>query len=146
MRFQRGDSESIFFQHAGDPLTPGWASTKEAHRNPNYRGDGSPAKFLSRRWAYRDAETVCSGHWQDQTFPRGWQGGLPFAYHIGPGTRKSFTLKFAVKHKNRPNLQCDLQKLKGTEKPGSVGDTRQPPRCLGFTALADPSSGTASPF
>ena len=71
---------------AGDPSTPGYASKAGAVRIPLQEmpvphipvvpiGYGNAAELLS---LVRGAE-----------IPRGWQGGLPFRYHVGPGPTRA---------------------------------------------------------
>ena len=71
---------------AGDPSTPGYASKAGAVRIPLQQmpvphipvvpiGYGNAAELLS---LVRGAE-----------IPRGWQGGLPFRYHVGPGPTRA---------------------------------------------------------
>lgn len=66
----------------GDPTTPGWASVAGARRLPVAElnvpripvvpiGYGNAAELL------RDLRGTA--------IPAGWQGGLPFRYHVGPG-------------------------------------------------------------
>ena len=135
---QRGTVKYIF-QHAGDPLTPGWASTKEAHRIPITEATDLP-KIPVAPLAYRDAEPLLKAL-AGPNVPKGWQGGLPFAYHIGPGLAKVH-LKVRSEHKNRPIYNV-IAKLKGTERPDQwviLGNHHD----AWVYGAADPSSGTAS--
>ena len=135
---QRGTVKYIF-QHAGDPLTPGWASTKEAHRVPITEATDLP-QIPVAPLAYRDAEPLLKAL-AGPNVPRGWQGGLPFAYHIGPGLAK-VRLKVHSEHKNRPIYNV-IAKLKGTESPDQwviLGNHHD----AWIYGAADPGSGTAS--
>ena len=135
---QRGTVKYIF-QHAGDPLTPGWASTKEAHRIPITEATDLP-QIPVAPLAYRDAEPLLRAL-AGPNVPRGWQGGLSFAYHIGPGLTKVH-LKVRSEHKNRPIYNV-IAKLKGTENPDQwviLGNHHD----AWVYGAADPSSGTAS--
>lgn len=71
---------------AGDPSTPGWASKPGVSRIPLGAmpvphipvvpiGYGNAAELLA---PVRGA-----------AIPRGWQGGLPFRYHVGPGPNRA---------------------------------------------------------
>ena len=135
---QRGTVKYIF-QHAGDPLTPGWASTKEAHRIPITEATDLP-KIPVAPLAYRDAEPLLKAL-AGPNVPKGWQGGLPFAYHIGPGLAKVH-LKVRSEHKNRPIYNV-IAKLRGAESPDQwviLGNHHD----AWVYGAADPSSGTAS--
>ena len=82
---QRG---SVQFLSAGpgDPSTPGYASTKGARRVP--RGSASNmAKIPSLPISYGEAEKILA-RLDGPNVPDGFQGALPFAYHVGPGEAK----------------------------------------------------------
>ncbi|MCZ6679244.1 MAG: folate hydrolase, partial [Candidatus Poribacteria bacterium] len=109
---QRGTVKYIF-QHASDPLTPGWASTKDAQRIPISEATDLP-KIPVVPLAYRDAEPLLRAL-AGANVPEGWQGGLPFAYHTGPGPAKVH-LKVRSEHKNRPIYNV-IAKLPGSDMP-----------------------------
>ena len=135
---QRGTVKYIF-QYAGDPLTPGWASTKEAHRIPITEATDLP-QIPVAPLAYRDAEPLLKAL-AGPNVPRGWQGGLPFAYHIGPGLAK-VRLKVRSEHKNR-SIYNVIAKLKGTKSPDQwviLGNHHD----AWVYGAADPGSGTAT--
>ena len=135
---QRGTVKYIF-QYAGDPLTPGWASTKDAHRIPISEAIDLP-KIPVAPLAYRDAEPLLK-MLAGPNVPKGWQGGLPFAYHVGPGPAK-VRLKVRSEHKNRPIYNV-IAKLKGTENPDQwviLGNHHD----AWVYGAADPGSGTAT--
>ena len=135
---QRGTVKYIF-QHAGDPLTPGWASTQEAHRIPITEATDLP-QIPVAPLAYRDAEPLLKAL-AGPNVPKGWQGGLPFAYHIGPGLAK-VRLKVRSEHKNR-SIYNVIAKLKGVESPDQwviLGNHHD----AWVYGAADPGSGTAS--
>ena len=135
---QRGTVKYIF-QYAGDPLTPGWASTKDAHRIPISEATDLP-KIPVAPLAYQDAEPLLKAL-AGPNVPQNWQGGLPFAYHTGPGPAKVH-LKVRSEHKNRPIYNV-IAKLKGMENPDQwviVGNHHD----AWIYGGADPGSGTAS--
>lgn len=68
----------------GDPLTPGWASTAGARRIPESRSRILP-KIPSVPLSFRDARRILEGLGGPARPARDWQGGGPFAYHVGPG-------------------------------------------------------------
>ena len=135
---QRGTVKYIF-QYAGDPLTPGWASTKDAHRLPIAEATDLP-EIPVAPLAYRDAEPLLKAL-AGPNVPESWQGGLPFAYHTGPGPAKVH-LKVRSEHKNRPIYNV-IAKLEGIENPDQwviLGNHHD----AWVYGAADPSSGTAS--
>ena len=135
---QRGTVKYIF-QYAGDPLTPGWASTKEARRIPISEATDLP-QIPVAPLAYRDAEPLLKAL-AGPNVPEGWQGGLPFAYHLGPGPTK-VRLKVRSEHKNRPIYNV-IAKLEGAENPDQwviLGNHHD----AWVYGAADPGSGTAS--
>lgn len=67
----------------GDPSTPGWASTDDAKRVP-YEELESMARIPSLPISYGAARPILKAL-AGPAVPDGWQGGLPFAYHVGPG-------------------------------------------------------------
>lgn len=67
----------------GDPSTPGYASTAGAKRLPRERMDTIP-RIPSLPIAYGEAEKILR-RLGGLRVPDEWQGGLPFAYHVGPG-------------------------------------------------------------
>lgn len=135
---QRGTVKYIF-QYAGDPLTPGWASTKDAHRIPIAEATDLP-KIPVAPLAYRDAEPLLRAL-AGPNVPQNWQGGLPFAYHTGPGPA-TVRLKVRSEHKNRPIYNV-IGKLKGVENPDQwvIAGNHHDAWIYGG---ADPGSGTAS--
>ena len=79
---QRGSV--LFLSHVpGDPSTPGWPSTSGAKRLPRDAMANVP-KIPSLPIAYDEAEKILR-RLGGPRVPDEWQGGLPFAYHIGPG-------------------------------------------------------------
>ncbi len=135
---QRGTVKYIF-QYAGDPLTPGWASTKDAHRLPIAEATDLP-QIPVAPLAYRDAAPLLKAL-AGPNVPAEWQGGLPFAYHIGPGPAKVH-LKVRSEHKNRLIYNV-IAKLKGVKTPDQwviLGNHHD----AWVYGAADPGSGTVS--
>lgn len=67
---------------AGDPSTPGWASVRGARRIPV---DSMPVPRIPvAPIGYSNATELLRGI-RGADVPQGWQGGLPFRYHVGPG-------------------------------------------------------------
>jgi N-acetylated-alpha-linked acidic dipeptidase len=67
----------------GDPSTPGYASVPGAKHLPREKMEGIP-KIPSLPISYGEAEKILR-RIAGARVPDEWQGGLPFAYHLGPG-------------------------------------------------------------
>ena len=135
---QRGTVKYIF-QHASDPLTPGWAATKDAERIPIAEATDLP-QIPVVPIAYRDAEPFLKAL-AGSNVPSEWQGGLPFAYHIGPGPAKVH-IKVRCEHSTRPIYNI-IAKLEGTEYPDEwviLGNHHD----AWVYGAADPGSGTTA--
>ena len=135
---QRGTVKYIF-QHASDPLTPGWAATADAERIPIAEATDLP-KIPVAPLAYRDAEPLLKAL-AGPNVPAAWQGGLPFAYHIGPGPAK-VRLKVRCEHSTRPIYNI-IATLEGTEYPDQwviLGNHHD----AWVYGAADPGSGTTA--
>lgn len=82
---QRGSVMDMVL-YPGDPLTPGEGATKDAKRLD--RKDATTIlKIPVLPIGYHDAEPLLRAM-SGQNVPHEWQGGLPFAYHMGPGPAK----------------------------------------------------------
>ena len=135
---QRGTVKYIF-QHASDPLTPGWAATEDAQRIPIAEATDLP-KIPVVPIGYRDAEPFLKAL-AGANVPSEWQGGLPFAYHIGPGPAK-VRVKVRCEHDIRPIYNV-IAKLEGTEYPDEwviLGNHHD----AWVYGAADPGSGTTA--
>jgi N-acetylated-alpha-linked acidic dipeptidase len=82
MRNWDGVQRGSIFNGAGDPATPGYASTTDAPRLATDRMElpRIPVVPIS----YGNASELLAGL-RNRNVPTGWQGGLPFRYHVGPG-------------------------------------------------------------
>ncbi|MBS1948907.1 MAG: M28 family peptidase [Bacteroidetes bacterium] len=99
--------------YPGDPLTPGYASTKEAKRLARNEAPNL-LKIPVLPISYRDAEPLLRAL-QGPVAPESWRGALPFTYHIGPG--KSIVhlkLEFNWDTKTLNNI---IAKMPGSEWP-----------------------------
>lgn len=74
---QRGS----IFNGYGDPSTPGWASTANARRVP--LDSMKIARIPVVPIGYRNAERILRLLRGPDIPQQGWQGGLPFRYHVG---------------------------------------------------------------
>lgn len=80
MRPAGGVQRGSIFNGQGDPTTPGWASTAGAARRPL---DSLPvAKIPVVPISYGNAQHFLQ-EMRGPSVPTGWQGGLPFRYHLG---------------------------------------------------------------
>jgi N-acetylated-alpha-linked acidic dipeptidase len=80
MRPSAGVQRGSIYNGQGDPTTPGWASTAEAPRRPL---DSLPVpKIPVVPISYGNAEQLLRDM-RGPSVPSGWQGGLPFRYHLG---------------------------------------------------------------
>lgn len=134
---QRG---SILFTeiYPGDPLTPGVASTADAKRLEPADAASVP-HIPTMPINARDAAVILAAL-GGQRVPRGWQGGLPFTYHIGAGETKAH-MKLAMDFEQRP-LYDVISKLHGSSDDQWVvlGNHHD----AWIFGAADPNSGTAA--
>lgn len=79
---QRGSVQFLSLQ-PGDPSTPGYAAVRRARRVPRAEMTNAP-RIPSLPLAYAEAEKILR-RLGGERVPDDWQGGLPFAYHLGPG-------------------------------------------------------------
>ncbi|MFN7624810.1 MAG: PA domain-containing protein, partial [Acidobacteriota bacterium] len=82
---QRGSVMDLPVQ-PGDPLTPGWASTKDARRLRREEA-GTLMKIPVLPISYGDALPLLKAL-GGPVAPESWRGALPVTYHIGPGSTK----------------------------------------------------------
>jgi N-acetylated-alpha-linked acidic dipeptidase len=80
---QRGGNVYDFIV-PGDALTPGWASVPGARRIAESESEILP-KIPSVPLSFRDARVILEALGGPVRPSRDWQGGGPFAYHVGPG-------------------------------------------------------------
>ncbi len=123
----------------GDPLTPGWASVEGARRIRREEAQPLP-KILSAPLSARDARMFLE-NLAGPAVPKGWQGGLPFTYHVGPGPAKA-RMRLKMDDKIRP-IWVVTGLLKGSEEPEKlvvIGNHRD----AWIYGAVDPSSGSAA--
>src|SRR5438105_3589019 len=125
----------------GDPSTPGYPSVAGANRVP-------PAQMNVPRipvipMSYGNASQLLSGI-TGHEIPQGWQGGLPFRYHVGPGPVKARVL-VRDDRTSRPlkPIYDTFGIVRGSEFPDEM--VLMGAHCDGWGAgLADQCRGTAS--
>lgn len=135
---QRG-SVQYLFKYPGDPETPGVASTPELPDSARITPRNQP-HIISIPLSYHDAAPILQAL-AGPSVPQGWQGGLPFRYHLGPG-RVTVHLVSDQDYKRR--LIWDvIGKIPGSEFPKEwviTGNHRD----AWVYGAADPGSGTAA--
>src|SRR5579862_1897241 len=138
---QRG-SIGYMFEFAGDPTTPGIASTSslpDSQRIPPAQSAQVP-KIPVTPISYHDAWPILQ-HLAGPDTPREWQGSLPFTYHVGPGPAR---VKMHLKQDYQFRTLWDvIGRVKGNESPTEwviAGNHRD----AWVYGAVDPNSGTAA--
>jgi len=138
---QRG-SIGYMFEFAGDPTTPGIASTSslpDSQRIPPAQSAQIP-KIPVTPISYHDAWPILE-HLAGPDSPREWQGSLPFTYHVGPGPAR---VKMHLKQDYQFRSLWDvIGRVKGSEFPDEwvvAGNHRD----AWVYGAVDPNSGTAA--
>ncbi len=138
---QRG-SVQYLFKYPGDPETPGVASTldlPDSARIPNEKTGNQP-RIISIPISYHDAAPILKAL-KGPGAPLGWQGALPFHYHLGQAGVKVHLV--SQQDYQRRTIWDVIGKIDGTEHPAEwvvAGNHRD---AWVFGAV-DPSSGTAA--
>lgn len=135
---QRGSVQFLSLQ-PGDPSTPGYPSLKGADRLTREEMNNVP-NIPSLPISYEEAEKIL---WRlgGQNVPEEWQGGLPFAYHIGPGGAV-VELQVAMEDGLR-SIYNVIATIEGSEEKDSVIVLGNHHDAWNHGAV-DPSSGTAA--
>jgi N-acetylated-alpha-linked acidic dipeptidase len=140
---QRG-SVQYLFKYSGDPETPGVASTldlPDSARLKNIDGpEGDQPHIISIPLSYHDAEPILQSL-KGPGAPQGWQGALPFHYHLGPGGVKVHLV--SQQDYQRRIIWDVIGKIEGAQDPDAwviVGNHRD----AWVYGAVDPSSGTAA--
>ena len=99
--------------HAGDPLTPGWASEPGGKKN-RIEDSQTILKIPVLPISYGDALPILR-QLKGKVVPNDWKGALPITYHVGPGPAQvHMNLKF--EWKNRP-LYDVIVRIPGSTRP-----------------------------
>src|SRR5262249_44962809 len=133
---QRG-SVQFLSEAPGDPTTPGWPSTAGGRRLTPQQARGIP-RIPSIPLAYAEARKILD-QLEGPVVADGWQGGLPFTYHVGPGPAKVH-LDIAEDYAVRPIWDV-IATLRGREQPDEwvvCGNHRD----AWTYGAVDPNSGT----
>jgi N-acetylated-alpha-linked acidic dipeptidase len=99
--------------YPGDPLTPGYGSTKDAKRLP-VKSAPTLTKIPVMPISYGDAEPLLRAL-GGPVAPQAWRGALPVTYHIGPGPA-TVHLKLEFNWDLKP-VNDVIARLKGGERP-----------------------------
>jgi N-acetylated-alpha-linked acidic dipeptidase len=83
MRPSTGVQRGSVFNDNGDPTTPDYASVPGAKRIPLDQTNLPRIPVIPA--SYKNAAELLRDVRGGGELPRGWQGGLPFRYHVGPG-------------------------------------------------------------
>jgi N-acetylated-alpha-linked acidic dipeptidase len=134
---QRGSIEYTQI-YPGDPLTPGVAATPDAKRLAPADATNLP-RIPTLPINSQDASAILA-NLDGPHVPRQWQGGLPFTYHVGPGTAVAH-MKLVMDYQQRP-LYDVIAKLRGANDGESVvlGNHHD----AWVYGAVDPGSGTAT--
>jgi N-acetylated-alpha-linked acidic dipeptidase len=136
---QRG-SVQFLFKYPGDPETPGVASTPELPDSARVSPEGNQPHIVSIPISYHDAAPILEAL-KGTSVPQGWQGALPFRYHVGPG---GVTVHLVSQQDYQRRIIWDvIGKIRGSEYPDDwvvVGNHRD----AWVYGAVDPSSGTAA--
>ncbi|HXS56972.1 MAG TPA: transferrin receptor-like dimerization domain-containing protein [Hanamia sp.] len=109
---QRGSVMDMVI-YPGDPLTPGVGATEDAKRLDRLQA-ANLLKIPVLPISYHDAKPLLEAL-DGPNVPNDWQGGLPFAYHVGPGKTK-IHLKVAFNWDIVPCYDV-IAKIKGSKFP-----------------------------
>ncbi|HXB43673.1 MAG TPA: M28 family metallopeptidase [Puia sp.] len=99
--------------YPGDPLTPGYGSTKDAKRIDR-KDAANLLKIPVLPISYHDAAPLL-GSLEGPVAPEDWRGALPFTYHIGPG-KSIVHLKLSFNWDTKP-INDIIATLRGSERP-----------------------------
>jgi N-acetylated-alpha-linked acidic dipeptidase len=136
---QRG-SVQYLFKYPGDPETPGVASTPDLADSARISPEGNQPHIISIPISYKDAAPILQ-NLKGPSVPQGWQGSLPFRYHLGPGGVKVHLV--SEQDYQRRTIWDVIGKVKGTEYPDEwvvAGNHRD----AWVYGAVDPNSGTAA--
>src|SRR5579862_4439854 len=136
---QRG-SVQFLFQYPGDPETPGVASTPNLPDSSRVSPDGNQPHIVSMPISYQDAAPILQAL-KGPGVPQGWQGALPFRYHVGANGVKAHLV--SQQDYQRRTIWDVIGKIKGSEFPDEwvINGNHRDAWVYG---AVDPNSGTAA--
>ena len=128
----------IFLPYAGDPLSPGWASTPGARRlrPEEVELPRIPVLPVSYGTARRILELLAG-----PVAPADWQGALPVTYRLGPGPAR-LRVRTEMDNRDRPmwNVVGRLEGAVDADQWVVIGNHHD----AWIYGAGDPSSGTAA--
>ena len=136
---QRG-SVQYLFRYPGDPETPGVASTLDLPDSARVPPESNQPHIISIPISYHDASPILQAL-TGPGAPKGWQGALPFRYHLGPGGVRVHLV--SQQDYQRRVIWDVIGKIKGAEYPDEwviAGNHRD----AWVYGAVDPNSGTAA--
>ncbi|MFT4114896.1 M28 family metallopeptidase, partial [Silvibacterium sp.] len=139
---QRG-SVQYMFKYPGDATTPGIASTPDlpmSKRIPPEQAASQPT-IPSIPISYHDAAPILE-NLKGATVPKGWQGALPFTYHLGGANAVKVHLVAKQDYQYR-TIWDVIGKVPGSDAPNDwvvAGNHRD----AWVYGAVDPNSGTAA--
>ncbi len=118
MRPAGGVQRGSVFNGAGDPSTPGYASVRGARRVPAARMAVPRIPVIPI--SYGNAAELMRGV-TGKAVPQGWQGGMDFPYHLGPGP-VSARVMVQTDSETRPykDIWNTLGTIRGSEMPDQL--------------------------
>lgn len=139
---QRG-SVNFLFKYPGDATTPGIASTPNLPASKRLSPDEAPSlpKIPSTPLSWHDAEPILE-NLGGKSVPHGWQGALPFTYHIGGAGKVKVHMLLKQDYAFR-TIWDVIGRVPGTEFPDGwviAGNHRD----AWVYGTVDPNSGTAA--
>jgi N-acetylated-alpha-linked acidic dipeptidase len=138
--FQRGANVYDFIV-PGDPLTPGWASTRDARRIPIAESEILP-KMPMMPLSGRDAAEILKRLEGPAVPESSWQGlAMPETFRVGPGP---FRLRLKIENtRETRTIRNVIATLRGTDEPNRIVLLSNHYDAWVYGAV-DPSSGTAA--
>ncbi len=138
---QRGAVQYLF-KYSGDASTPGIAAKPNLPDSSRINPATAPnmPQIPSTPLSYHDAAPILKAL-TGPAVPQGWQGSLPFTYHVGPGGVKVHM--FLKQDYAYRTIWDVIGKIKGTEWPDEwviAGNHRD----AWVYGAVDPNSGTAA--
>ena len=137
---QRG-SVQYLFKYPGDPETPGVASTPDLPDSARINPEGNQPHIISIPISYQDAAPILEAL-KGPGVPQGWQGALPFRYHLGEAGAVRVHLVSQQDYQRR-TIWDVIGRVKGSEFPDEwviSGNHRD----AWVYGAVDPNSGTAA--
>lgn len=134
---QRGSVQFLSIQ-PGDPSTPGGAPSIDGAKRIARDQMNNVPKIPSLPIAYREAEKLLRNLGGPRV-PNDWQGGLPFAYHVGPGGA-AVEMKVEMDEGLKPIYNVIATIPGTTDQVLVVGNHRD----AWTPGAVDPNSGTAA--